>query len=118
MDIATASGEHQKALDLVMHEPTLDNLRQYDAAASIYKNILNQRISLYFRIGTAGFVALGALYFFLDVPPVPATIAIWVWVIAVMVPITWNMRWLYMVRNLVSAAHVHVHTLHSPPAES
>jgi hypothetical protein len=117
MDIATASGDHQKALDLVMHEPTLDNLRQYDAAASIYKNILNQRISLYFRIGTAGFVALGALYFLLDVPPVPATIAIWVWVIAVMVPITWNMRWLHMVRKLTAAAYVLVDTYNFPRTE-
>ena len=117
MDIATASAEHQKALDLVMDEPTLDNLEQYDAAATIYRGILNRRISLYFRIGMAGFVVFGALYFLLGIPAVPGIIAIWVWVIAVMVPITWNMRWLYMVRNLISAAHVHVHTLNSPRSQ-
>ncbi|OZD55875.1 hypothetical protein CH266_00690 [Rhodococcus sp. 06-1474-1B] len=113
MDIATAADGHQKALDLVMDEPTLDNLEQYDAAATIYTGFLNHRISLYFRIGMAGFVALGALYFLLNAPPVPATIAIWVWVIAAMVPITWNMRWLLMVRKLVVSAHVFVDTASS-----
>jgi hypothetical protein len=117
MDIATASGEHQKALDLVMGEPTLDNLRQYLAAAGIYKGFLNHRISLYFWVGTAGFVALGALYFLLGIPAVPGIIAIWVWVIAVMVPITWNMRWLHMVRKLTAAAYVLVDTYNFPRTE-
>lgn len=117
MDIAAAQAEHQKTFDLVMDEPTLDNLNQYDAVASFYKGLLNHRISLYFRIGTAGFAALVAVYFLLDVPPVPATIAIWVWVIAVMVPITWNMHWLYMARKLQDAAYVLVGLYNFPRNE-
>ncbi|WP_155293758.1 hypothetical protein [Rhodococcoides fascians] len=117
MDIATASAGHQKALDLLTDEPTPDHLEQYLAAAGIYKGFLNHRITPYFCFGTAGFVALGALYFLLGIPAVPGIIAIWVWVIAVMSPITWNMRWLHMVRKLTAAAYVLVDTYNFPRTE-
>ncbi|MBW4781945.1 hypothetical protein KZO37_21520 [Rhodococcus fascians] len=118
MDIATASAGHQKALDLLTEEPTLDHLEQYDAAASIYEGLLGRRINAYLRVGIAGFVVLAALYFALGVPPFPGIFVVWVWVIGIMVPITWSMRWVLMVRKLVVSAHVLVDTLHSPPSES
>lgn len=113
MDIATAAADHQKALDLVTEEPTFDHLRQYDAAASIYTGFLGRRIDTYLRVGIAGFVVLVALYFLFDVPQFPGIMVVFVWVLGIMVPIAWNMRWLLMVRKLVVSAHVFVDTARS-----
>ncbi|WP_032391999.1 hypothetical protein [Rhodococcoides fascians] len=113
MDIAVASADHQKALDLVTEEPTLDHLRQYEAAADIYTGFLGRRIDTYLRVGIAGFVVLVALYFLLDAPQFPGIMVVFVWVLGIMVPIVWNMRWLLMVRKLVVSAHVFVDTVSS-----
>lgn len=113
MDIDTAAADHQKALDLVTEEPTLDHLRQYDAAAEIYMGFLRRRIETYLRVSLAGAVVLVALCFLLDVPTFPGLMVVWVWVIGTMVPSAWNMHRFFMVRKLVVSAHVFVDTVSS-----
>ncbi|OZC42465.1 hypothetical protein CH286_25175 [Rhodococcus sp. WWJCD1] len=117
MDIASALADHDKALDLVTSEPTLDHLTRYEAAADTYTGFLNHRISLYFRVCTAGAVVLVALYFLLDLPSFPGIFVIWVWVLGIMTPTAWNMHQLHMVRKLVVSAHVFVDTYDSLRAE-
>lgn len=118
MDIATASADHNKALDLLSGEPTPDHLEHYDAAAETYMGFLRRRIDTYLRVCIAGTVVLVALYFLLDVPPFPGLVAIWVWMLGIMVPSAWNMHRFLMVRKLVVSAHVLVDTFHSPRAQS
>ena len=113
VDIATASAEHQKTLDLLTDEPTLDHLRQYDAAADIYMGFLRRRIDTYLRVSLAGAVVLAALYFLLDVPTFPGLMVVWVWILGTMVPSAWNMHRFFMVRKLVVSAHVFVDTVSS-----